>query len=144
MKTYLPKVADVKNNKKWFLVDAEGKTLGRIATEIARILQGKHKTDYTPHIDGGDFVIVINSEKIKLSGNKLDDKKYYTHSGYTGHLKEVSARRMMEKKPANILKIAVRGMLPKNNQRKDRLCRLRIFVGGEHNHEAQKPEKILL
>ena len=137
MKSYIAKPADVQ--RKWYLVDAEGKTLGRLATEIATVLRGKHKPTFTPHVDGGD-VVVVNAEKIVLSGKKLDQKYYRYHTGYVGGLKEISYRDMMDKKPEEVISHAVSGMLPKNKLRSRMMTRLRVFAGAEHTHAAQNPE----
>ena len=142
MKTTLPKVEDISAKAKWFVIDADGKTVGKIATEAARRLTGKFRADFTPHIDLGDGVIVVNAEKLHFTGKKLVDKLYRTHSGYRGHLKEISAKEMLEKKPKKIIELAVRGMLPKNKLQTARLLRLKVFVGAEHDHAAQKPEKL--
>ncbi|MFH0834184.1 MAG: 50S ribosomal protein L13 [Patescibacteria group bacterium] len=142
MKTTLPKVAEMFAKAKWFVIDAEGKTVGKIATEAARRLTGKFRPDFTPHLDLGDGVIIVNAEKIVLTGKKLTDKLYRTHSGYRGHLKSTSAGEMLEKKPTRVLELAVKGMLPKNKLKDGRLLRLKIFTGAEHNHTAQKPEVI--
>jgi large subunit ribosomal protein L13 len=136
LKTTLPKNADAK----WYLIDATDKPVGKIATESARRLAGKHRPDFTPHLDLGDGVIIINAEKIHFSGKKLTDKLYRSHSGYRGHLKEVTPKELLEKKPERILEFAIRGMLPKNKLRAPRLKRLKIFVGSEHTHESQQPE----
>lgn len=140
MKTFIPKTADT--DRKWYIVDAEGKTLGRMATEIADILRGKGKPTFTPHLDTGDGVVVINASKINLTGGKWAQKKYYSHSGYLGGLKEVSAEDLNEKKPTEIVRKAVSGMIPKNRLKKDILSRLRIFSGADHNLEAQKPDPV--
>ncbi len=137
MKTYSAKPLEVE--RKWYLIDAEGKTLGRLASLIANLLRGKHKPQYTPHIDTGDFVIVINAEKIKVTGNKETDKKYYRHSGYPGGLKVTSFKEMMEKNPVQALEKAVKGMLPHNTLGQDQFNKLKVYAGNEHNHEAQKP-----
>ena len=139
MKTTLPKVSEIPTNAKWF-----GKTVGKVATEAARRLTGKFRADFTPHLDLGDGVIVVNAEKVALTGQKMTNKLYRTHSGYRGHLKETSAKEMLEKKPTKVIELAVRGMLPKNKLKDARLLRLKVFVGAEHPHEAQKPEKIEL
>lgn len=140
MKTFIPKTSEL--SRKWYIVDAKGKTLGRIATEIADILRGKGKPTFTPHMDTGDGVVVINSAKINLTGGKWAQKKYYSHSGYLGGLKEISAEKLLAKKPNELIKKAVAGMIPKNKLKKDILARLRIFSGAEHNLEAQKPESV--
>jgi len=127
--------------KKWHVVDATGKILGRLASQIAIKLRGKDKPIFTPHMDAGDFVIVINAEKIKLTGRKWDNKYYYHHTGYMGGLKKITARKLLEKKPEEIIRHAVRGMLPKNKLGRRLLKKLKIYSGPEHPHEAQKPEK---
>ncbi|MBU1090086.1 50S ribosomal protein L13 [Patescibacteria group bacterium] len=139
MKTPLPKVSEIPQNAKWFVIDANGKTPGKVATEAARRLSGKHRADFTPHLDLGDGVIIVNAEKIRFTGKKLTDKIYYRHSGYRGNLKEVTPKELLVKKPERILELAVRGMLPKNRLRDGRLQRLKIFTGEQHPHEAQKP-----
>jgi len=142
MKTYIPKI-DTKDAK-WFIVDANEQILGRMATKIADILRGKNKPTFTPHMDMGDSVIVINAEKIKLTGNKWKDKKYYRHSGYIGNLKEITAEKLLEKDPTRIIVAAVKGMLPKNKLQQVFLKKLRVFVGADHQHTAQKPELLEL
>ncbi|MCF7845830.1 MAG: 50S ribosomal protein L13 [Candidatus Peribacteraceae bacterium] len=142
MKTTLPKISEIPAQAKWYLIDAAGKTVGKVATEAARRLTGKHRPDFTPHLDLGDGVIVINAEKVVLTGKKLTDKLYRSHSGYRGHLKETSAKDVLEKKPTKVVELAVTGMLPKNKLRSAKLNRLKIFVGADHTHEAQQPEKI--
>ena len=126
--------------RKWYILDAAGKPLGKTATVAATLLRGKHKPEYTPHADCGDFVIVINAEKAVLTGKKLDQKFYRTHSGYVGGLKETKYRKLMQEKPELAMKLAVRGMMPRNIITKDSLTRLRVFRGAEHTHAAQKPE----
>lgn len=138
MATYSAKKNEVERS--WYLIDAENKVLGKLATKIADILRGKHKPVFTPHIDTGDFVIVINAEKIHLSGNKLKNKLYYRHSGYPGGLKVTSAGEMLKKKPGNIIKFAVGGMLPKNKLGRKQLKKLKIYSGVDHPHSAQKPK----
>jgi large subunit ribosomal protein L13 len=137
MKTYSAAPGEVE--QKWFLVDADGKTLGRMATEIAKILRGKNKPTFTPHVDTGDFVVVINSEKVKMSGNKWNDEKFYTHSRYFGSLKELSAAQVMDKDPAKIIQEAVAGMLPKNKLSKRLILKLKAYKGAVHPHSAQQP-----
>ncbi len=137
MKTFVAKEKEVQ--KKWYLVDAENKVVGRIATQIAMRLRGKHKPIYTPHADTGDFIVVINADKVALTGRKWDDKYYYRYSGYIGGLKETSAKKLLEKKPENILRFAVKGMLPKNSLGRRQLKKLKIYAGPEHPHQAQKP-----
>jgi len=140
MKTYRPKVEEIK--REWYVVDASGKTLGRLATQIAKILMGKHKVTYTPHVDNGDFVIVINADKIHVTGKKLDKKIYYKHTGYFGHLKEETLKQKLQRKPEEVIYLAVRGMLPKNKLRKRMLKRLKIYAGPEHPHKAQNPKPL--
>lgn len=126
--------------RKWLVIDADGLVLGRLATEVATILRGKNKPIYTPHVDTGDYVIVINADKMKLTGKKLDQKRYYWHTGYPGGLKSVDYRTMMANTPEKALMIAVKGMLPKNSLGRQMLKKLRVYSGTEHGHEAQKPE----
>ncbi len=140
MKTFMQKKEEVKRD--WYIVDATGKTLGRLATEITRILMAKHKPTYTPHVDGGDFVVVVNAEKIYTSGKKLDSKIYYRYTGYFGNLKETTLREMLQKKPGEVIKLAVKGMLPKNKLRDKRLKRLKVYAGPEHPHTAQNPKPL--
>ncbi len=128
--------------REWLLVDAEGKTLGRLASEIAKILRGKHKPTFTPHVDGGDFVIVINADKIRVTGDRLETKKYYRHSGYMGGLKEISLRRMLETHPERVLELAVRGMLPKNRLGRKMFKKLKVYAAPTHPHTAQQPRPI--
>lgn len=136
--TYMAKPGEVE--RKWYIIDAEGKTLGRLASEAASIIRGKHKPQFTPHVDTGDFVIVINAQKIVLSGNKLQNKKYYTHSGYTGGLKTTTAQEMLDKKPERMLELAIHGMLPKNRLGNAMKLKLKVYAGSEHPHQAQQPE----
>lgn len=142
MKTCLPKVKDVQ--KKWFVVDADGKTLGRMSSQIAAILRGKHKPTFTPHMDMGDNVIVVNAEKIKVTGRKFSQKMYYRHSGYPGGIKETSYSDMIKNKPERVIIIAVKGMLPHNRLGRKILKHLKVYRGPEHDHEAQQPEKLEL
>jgi len=142
VKTYYAKPGEVQRD--WVLVDATDMVLGRLATRVAEILKGKTKPQYTPHIDVGDFVVVINAEKIRLTGNKAADKNYYSHSGYPGGLKEVSFERMLEKHPERIIEKAVRGMLPKNSLGRSMGKKLKVYAGPEHPHEAQNPQMIEL
>lgn len=137
MKSYMAKKFEVP--RRWFVVDAQGKVLGRLASRIATVLRGKNKPEFTPHSDTGDFVVVVNAGQVKLTGKKLDQKIYYRHSGYMGGLKETSARQMLKKKPEEILRHAVRGMLPKNSLGRNQLKKLKIYTGAEHPHEAQQP-----
>ncbi len=138
MKSYIAKPNEVE--RKWYVIDAEGKVLGRLASEIAKILSGKHKPIYTPHVDTGDFVIVINAEKVQLTGKKLDQKCYNYHTGYPGGLRSVTYREMMQKSPEKVIELAVRGMLPKNRLGRKMFKKLKVYRGPEHKHEAQKPE----
>jgi len=140
MKTFVAREKDV--DKKWYVVDAENKVLGRLATQIAVRLRGKHKPIYTPHADTGDFIVVVNAKKVAMTGSKLDRKMYYRHSGYVGGLKEISARKLLEKKPEEIIRYAVRRMLPKNSLGRRQLKKLKIYAGPEHPHQAQQPEKL--
>jgi len=140
MKTYVAKEQEI--SKKWYLVDAKDRVLGRLATQIAMRLRGKHKPIFTPHADTGDFIVVINANKVALTGRKWDKKIYYRHTGYIGGLKEISAKKLLEKKPEDILRFAVRGMLPKNSLGRRQLKKLKIYSGSEHPHEAQQLEKL--
>ena len=140
MKTYHTPVKEIE--RKWFVVDAEDKVLGRLASEIATRLRGKHKPNFSAHMDVGDFIVVVNAEKVRLTGNKLDDKKYYRHSGYMGGLTERSAREVLEKKPTELLRMAVKGMLSKNSLGRNQLKKLKIYTGGQHPHAAQQPEML--
>jgi len=137
MKTFSAKPHEVRHD--WYVVDAAGKTLGRLATEIARRLRGKHKPIYTPHVDTGDYIVVINAEKIRVTGNKLQKKMYHRHTGYIGNLKSISLGKLLQKAPERVLQYAVRGMLPRNSLGRKMLSKLKIFVGSEHKHEAQQP-----
>ena len=138
MKTYSAKTGEI--TRDWYLVDAEGKTLGRLATQIADRLRGKGKPQYTPHIDTGDFVVVVNAEKIAVTGNKLDAKMYYRHSGFPGGLRVRPLREQLERRPTEVLRKAVKGMLPKNRLAREQLTKLKIYAGPEHPHEAQAPK----
>jgi len=128
--------------RRWYLVDAEGKTLGRLATQLADVLRGKGKPQYTPHVDTGDFVVVVNAEKIAVTGKKLDEKIYYRHSGYPGGLKERTLREQLQRRPTEVLRKAVKGMLPKNRLARQQITKLKVYAGAEHPHEAQKPEPL--
>jgi len=139
-RTFQLRKEDVKRD--WYVVDAENKTLGRLATEIAKVLSGKNKVTFTPHIDNGDFVVVTNAEKVAISGNKALQKTYFRHSMYPGGEKYTSFKMMMEKHPERVINLAVSGMLAKNKLRKKKLSRLRVFVGSEHTHTAQKPVEL--
>jgi large subunit ribosomal protein L13 len=137
-KTYVATPSDRERN--WFVVDANGKTLGRLATQIADALRGKRKPTYTPHIDTGDFVVVVNAEKVHVSGNKRADKRYYRHSGYPGGLRSRSFEEMLARRPEEIIRLAVKGMMPRNRLARKQLTKLKIYAGGEHPHAAQKPQ----
>ena len=138
MKTYMASPATIE--RKWYVVDATGYTLGRLASEVAKVLRGKNKAVFTPHIDTGDYVIVVNADKIKVTGKKLDQKIYYRHSEYVGGMKETTLREMMAKKPEKVVELAVKGMLPKGPLGRQMYTKLHVYAGPEHNHEAQKPE----
>jgi large subunit ribosomal protein L13 len=138
MKTYSAKESELE--KKWFIIDAEGKVLGRMATRIADVLRGKNKPIFTPHVDTGDFVVVVNAEKVKLTGNKLTDKVYYRHSGYPGGLKSTTPRKIIQEKPEELIRMAVMGMLPKNKLRDRLIKKLKVYKGKEHPHQAQQPK----
>lgn len=140
MKTYWTKEEDVE--RKWFVVDAEGQTLGRLASRIATVLRGKHKPIYSPSVDTGDYVVVVNAEKIQTTGRRMDQKKYYTHSGYIGGLKERTLREMLETDPDRVIHLAVRGMLPKNALGRKIMKKLKVYAGPEHPHAAQQPEPL--
>lgn len=143
MKTYIPSVKG-SDARKWYIVDATEQVVGRMATEIAKRLRGKHKPSFTPHLDTGDGIIVINADKISLSGKKWDQKKYYRYSGYIGNLKEKTAKKMHEENPSFILETAVAGMIPHTRMKKDILKRLKVYPGVDHPHEAQKPEPLVI
>ena len=130
--------------REWFLVNAEGKTLGRLASEIAQVLRGKHKPIYTPHLDCGDYVIVVNAEKVRVTGRKLDQKMYYRHTGYPGGIKSISLRNQLQKHPERVLQAAVRGMLPKNRLGRKMLKKLKVYAGDSHPHQAQQPKSLEL
>ncbi len=137
MKTFSAKPADVRRD--WYVVDATGKTLGRLSTELARRLRGKHKPEYTPHVDTGDYIVVVNAEKIRVTGNKLKDKMYHHHTGYIGNLKSISLERLLAEAPERALQYAVKGMLPRGPLGRKMLSKLRVFAGPEHDHAAQQP-----
>ena len=138
MKSYMASPATIE--RKWYVVDATGYTLGRLASEVAKVLRGKNKAIFTPHIDTGDYVIVVNADKIKVTGKKLDQKIYYHHSDYVGGMKETTLREMMNKKPEKVIELAVKGMRPKGPLGRQMYTKLHVYAGPEHNHEAQKPE----
>ena len=137
MNTFSAKPADVRRD--WFVVDATGKTLGRLSTEIARRLRGKHKPEYTPHVDTGDYIVVVNAEKVRVTGNKLKDKIYYHHTGYIGNLKSITLEKQLAKAPERVIEGAVKGMLPRGSLGRQMFKKLRVFKGPEHDHAAQQP-----
>ena len=140
MKTVSAKADDVKRD--WFLIDANGKTLGRLATEVARRLRGKHKAIYTPHVDTGDYIVIINAEKVRVTGNKASDKMYYSHSGYIGGLKQINFEDLIQKAPELVIERAVKGMLPKNSLGRTMFRKLKVYAGAKHNHAAQQPQPL--
>ncbi len=142
MKTLVAKAEEVKRD--WYVVDAENQVLGRIATKIADVLRGKNKPIFTPSVDTGDFIVVVNAEKIALTGNKRADKTYYSHSGYPGGIKSITAGKLLDKKPEDLIKIAVKGMLPKNKLARHMLSKLKIYSGSEHPHTAQQPKALTI
>lgn len=137
MKTFSAKPAEVKRD--WYLVDASGKTLGRLASEIALRLRGKHKPEFTPHVDTGDYIVVINAEKVRVTGNKMTDKMYHHHTGFIGNLKSISLQKLLQKAPERVIGFAVKGMLPKNALGRQMIRKLKVFAGDQHPHEAQQP-----
>ncbi len=137
MKTFSAKPEDVRRD--WYVVDATNKTLGRLSTEIARRLRGKHKPEYTPHVDTGDYIVVVNAEKVRVTGNKMKDKMYHRYTGYVGNLKSMSLEKLMSETPERAIQYAVKGMMPRNPLGRKMLSKLRVFVGPEHTHEAQQP-----
>ena len=140
MKTFMASPATI--DRKWYVVDAEGKTLGRLASEVAKVLRGKNKPIFTPHIDTGDYVIVVNAEKIKVTGKKLDQKVYYRHSGYVGGIKETTLKEMLNKHPERVIEFAVKGMLPKGPLGRQMYTKLFVYAGPDHKHAAQQPEAL--
>lgn len=140
MRTESTKPADVR--REWYLIDAQGKTLGRLASEIARRLRGKHKVQYTPHVDTGDYIVVINAEKVRVTGNKLQNKIYHRHTGYIGNLKSISLEKLLDKAPTRVITHAVKGMLPRNPLGRAMLKKLRVYAGPEHRHQAQQPQPL--
>jgi len=142
MRSYMPKMDEI--TREWVVMDASDQVLGRFATEVARLLRGKHKPEFTPHLDTGDFVVVINADKVKLTGAKMDDKVYYRHSGRPGNLKSETARERMEKYPERVIQAAVWGMLPKNRLGRKLLKKLKVYSGSEHPHQAQQPKTYAL
>jgi large subunit ribosomal protein L13 len=142
MRTYMPKAAEIQ--REWYVVDAAGKTLGRLATRIATILRGKHKPAYTPHLDMGDYIVVVNAEKVVLTGRKRQQKVYYRHSGYMGGLREISFEQMLTEFPERVIRLAVRGMLPHNSLGRQMLKKLKVYAGPDHPHQAQQPKSLEL
>lgn len=142
MKTYSAKSQDVR--RQWHLVDADGKTLGRLATEVARRLRGKHKPEYTPNVDTGDYVVVINADKIHVTGRKMADKVYYRHTGYIGNLKSITLEKQLAKRPETVIELAVKGMMPRGPLGRGMLKKLKVYSGGEHPHSAQQPQPLEL
>ena len=142
MKTFSAKPETVKRD--WYIVDADGKTLGRLATEIARRLRGKHKAEYTPHVDTGDYIVVVNAEKVRVTGNKAKNKMYYNHSGFIGGLKSISFEKLIAKKPEQVIERAVKGMLPKNPLGRAMFRKLKVYAGPDHKHTAQQPQVLEL
>ena len=142
MKTISAKAETVQRS--WYVIDAEGQTLGRLATEVARRLRGKHKTEYTPHVDTGDYIVVVNAEKVKVTGRKASDKMYYRHTGYPGGLKESNFTQMIERSPEKVIELAVKGMLPRNPLGRAMYRKLKVYAGQEHPHDAQQPETLTL
>ena len=140
MKTYTPKTEEIQ--RRWWVVDADGKVLGRLASEIAQVLRGKHKPMFTPHLDTGDYVVVVNADKVRLTGNKAENKAYFRHSGYMGGEKFVPFKEMLSKHPDRVIDLAVKGMLPKNNLGRLMRRKLKVYAGPEHPHEAQQPEML--
>jgi len=140
MKTFSAKTESVKRD--WYVVDASGKTLGRLATELARRLRGKHKPEFTPHVDTGDYMVVINAEKVRVTGHKLEDKMYHRHTGYIGNMKHTSLGKLLAEHPERVIEIAVKGMLPKNPLGRSMFKKLKVYAGAEHKHTAQQPQKL--
>lgn len=142
MKTYTAKPQDIR--RQWHLIDADGKTLGRLATEIARRLRGKHKPEFTPHMDTGDYIVVVNAEKVHVTGNKLADKMYHRHTGYIGNLKSTNLEKLLASHPERVIQQAVKGMMPKGPLGRSMLAKLKIYAGGDHPHAAQQPQPLEL
>ncbi|MBE6793535.1 MAG: 50S ribosomal protein L13 [Ruminococcaceae bacterium] len=138
MSTFMAKKGEI--DRKWYVIDAAGKPLGKVAAQAATLLRGKHKVTFTPHVDCGDHVVIINCKDVVLTGNKLTQKKWYRHTGYVGHLKETDYKTLMATKPEKAMELAVKGMIPSNSLGRDQMLRLRLFAGAEHNHQAQQPE----
>ncbi len=140
MKTFSAKAEEI--NREWFLIDAEGKTLGRMASEIALRLRGKHKPEFTPHVDTGDYIVVVNADKVAVTGNKLNDKMYHHHTGYVGNLKSINLKDLLAKHPERVIEKAVKGMLPKNTLGRQMYRKLKVYAGPTHPHEAQEPKAL--
>ncbi len=140
MKTFSAKPAEVKRD--WYVVDAQGKPLGRLATEVARRLRGKHKPEYTPHVDTGDYIVIINADKVAVTGNKAKDKVYYHHNGYIGNMRAFTFEKMQQRAPGRVIELAVKGMLPKNPLGRAMYRKLKVYAGTEHNHQAQQPQAL--
>ena len=140
MKTFSAKPETVQ--REWFVIDAEGVTLGRLATEVARRLRGKHKPEYTTHVDTGDYIVIVNADKVHVTGKKIDDKKYYRHTGYPGGLREINFRELQRQKPGRVIELAVKGMLPKTSLGRQMLKKLKVYAGTEHPHTAQQPQEL--
>lgn len=140
MKTFSAKPEEVRRD--WYIVDAKDKTLGRLATQLASRLRGKHKPEFTPHVDTGDYIVVVNAAHIRVTGNKLNDKMYYRHTGYVGNLKSINLKKLLETAPEQVLNLAVKGMLPKNSLGRAMMRKLRVFAGPEHSHQAQQPQPL--
>ena len=144
MKTYIAREKEIRDSRQWYVIDAEGQVLGRLASKIAHILRGKHKAIYSPHYDVGDFIVVVNAEKVKLTGNKMQQKSYFRHSGYIGGVTTTPIALMLERHPERVLERAVKGMLPKNALGRQMLKKLKVYAGPDHNHHAQQPQVLEL
>ncbi len=140
MKTYSAKPAEVKRD--WYVIDASGKTLGRLATEVARRLRGKHKAEFTPHVDTGDYIVIVNAKDIKVTGKKASDKMYHFHTGFIGNMKHFTFEKLLERSPERVIELAVKGMLPKNALGRQMYRKLKVYAGSEHNHQAQQPQPL--
>lgn len=140
MKTFSAKSAEIKRD--WFVIDASGKTLGRLATEVARRLRGKHKAEFTPHVDTGDYIIIVNAKEVKVTGNKSQDKMYHFHTGFIGNMKHFTFEKLIERSPERVIELAVKGMLPKNPLGREMYRKLKVYAGSEHNHAAQQPKPL--
>ena len=140
MKTFSAKATEIKRD--WFVIDASGKTLGRLATEVARRLRGKHKAEFTPHVDTGDYIIIVNAKDVKVTGNKSQDKMYHFHTGFVGNMKHFTFEKLIERSPERVIELAVKGMLPKNPLGREMYRKLKVYAGSEHNHAAQQPQPL--